>query len=402
MAIYARRSGTIETAGLLTNVVVDAPPQDGWLLVWNDAHQAFVLQPPPNGLNYVNSTVTFGGANVHTIDAGITGNTLHFKQIVAGSGIAITSNAESLTINTNLAADRLSVSDNYRIVIDNDANSSDAKFEIWTITSTPGYPLAINIIPPTNPITVQYLYSANESSKGIFKTINGYNFVAAGFAAGMMINVEHAGDQTGQWVIEDVFNRTVGSDVESVIQLTVPFTGAYGFNLGGPKTNTKITTVDLVVPPADPMLPNPYSPTLPYKLQSFSLDFGPAGLNFTPGLIVTITGSKDGIIDGNYTVQEATPKGPTAFDYSTLLFTPNFPLAMTGFVLDANPISPQLTIAAQLQETPTGFYVKEDGSLRTKAAYIDNQPLTPDSATRKDYVDANSVSLAKAYFMSFF
>lgn len=402
MAIYARRSGSQDVAGLLNNVICDCDPLDGYLLVWKEDTQAFVVSPPPSSLNVVNNTQTYGGNNAVTVDAGITHNTLNFKELISGSGIFLTQDSESITISSDITAERLSVPESYRITIDNNGDSTDAKFEVWTALSTPGSPVVISIIPPQLPQIVQYIYSGNDGGFGYFETINGFDFVADGFSGGQFMFVNNAGDQTGEWFINDVYNTTIGADFFSRIELTEQFTGAFGFNMGGPKLDVEFVTAELNIPDPDASLPSPYNPLLPYKLEAYSIDFGPSGYNFQPGMIIEIAGSENGYLDGNYTIEQVVAKGPGQADYSTLIFSPNTPLPAYGIVRDENKFSPQLSLTVRTYEASTGFYVRKDGTVRAKEVFISNPPTQPDSAVTKNYVDSVSTHKVSAYFMSFF
>lgn len=402
MAIYARRSGSQNVAGLLSNVICDCSPLDGYLLIWNEKVQAFVVSAPPTTLSPINSAKTLGGSNVYTINAGVSSNTLNFKQIIGGSGIFLNQTSDSLIISSDIAADRLSVPENYRITIDNDGDSGDAKFEIWTALNAPGSPTVIPIIPPQLPQIVQNVFTGNDAPFGYFETVNGFDFLADGFAGGQFMFVNNAGAQSGEWFINDVFNTTVGPDVFSRIELTNQFTGPAGLNMGGPKLDVEFVVAELYIPEPDPLLPAPYNPNIPYKLQSYSIDFGPLGYGLNPGMIIEISGSLNGYVDGNYTIEQVIPRGPGQADYSTLIFSPNTPLPTYGIVKDENNFSPQLTLTIRTYEASTGFYVKKDGTVRSKEVFLTNPPSGPDSAVRKDYVDSVSTHKVNAYFMSFF
>lgn len=401
MAIYARLAGSRDVAGLLNSVVCNCDPLNGYLLIWNEDVQAFVVSPPPSSLNAVNNTNTYGGTHTITVNAGISNNTLNFKNLVAGSGIFLSQTNQSVLISSNITAERLSVPENYRITIDNDGNSGDAKFEVWTALSSPGSPTIIQIIPPQLPQTVQYVYSGNDTT-GYFQTVNGFDFVADGFTDGQFIFVNNAGDQTGEWFIDNVYNTTVGPNFYSRIQLTELFTGSYGFNMGGPKLDVEFVTAELNIPAPDSGLLAPYNPLLPYKLEAYSIDFGPFGYGLTTGMIIQISGSKNGYLDGSYTVETVIPRGPGVTDYSTLIFSPNTPLPAYGIVKDNDLFSPELTLTIQTYEADTGFYVKKDGTVRGKEFFISLPPSQPDSAVSKHYVDTVSTHKVNAYFMSFF
>lgn len=406
MAIFARRSGSINLQGLLEQIRVDSVPNDGDILVWHEESQSFIIARPEK-ISGITEVDTFGGANVHTVQGKVVVDKLWFKEIKEGSGITITSDDQSLTITNSLSADTLSVAGSYELTIDNDADTTDARFEVFTAAVSVASPKFIDFLPTVNPLTVQNVFTENVSGQGVFKTVNGFSFTGAGFSPGQFLLVENAGDQSGRWTIDEVSTVVEGGDTISRIVLVQEFTGTAALNLGGPKIDVKFTQLDLNVPPPDVSLPSPYDPLKLYKMESVTHDFGPSGQNLLPGMIVHVSGSKDGIVDGAYVVASVVSKGPNPEDYSQVLFKPNSPIPAEGEgpVIPADTISPELRFSIEFFEGSTGFWVREDGLTHAPRFKADDTPTDSDDLTTKQYVDDNvsnaRIKAAELYFIAF-
>lgn len=375
MAIFASKSGSVSLSGLLSNVVTAGAPNDGDLLIWSDALQAFEVTASSDTSVAVTNITTFGGANVYTLAGQVAGGTLTFKEVRAGTGIALSQTSEILTITNDQPADMLSVTGNYRITIDNDNTTSDARFDVYTSKSSVSNPTTITFTPTVSPpLTVNDIYSGIATNRGYFETQDGTDLVSAGFAAGQFLEVENGGSQTGSWQILSVTTSGSGP-VISRITLVENFTGSYANNLGGPKQSVKFTQVEI----------NATSTT---SIRAVTDDFGVAGHDLSADMNIVLSGSKDGTFDGTYVVESVTSKGAGDFDYSTITFTAGNPLPSTGHIIPDNETVPALQFDIQVYEESTGFYVVEDGTMHAVSASVDNAPTADAHLTRKDYVDA--------------
>jgi hypothetical protein len=388
MAIYAQRSGSINLAGVLDTVLVQEPVLDGAILVWHEDSQSFVLKSPSTLVMPIRTVSTFNGENVHTVNGGVSGENLHFKEIKAGSGVSIQSNATELLISSNLSANTLSVAGSYKVTIDNDAQDPNATFEVYTAGSPLSSPKYIDFSPVVLPVTIPYLYTENESSRGAFKTINGFDFISAGFLPGQIIKVTGSVNQDNYWEIYNVETYTSGADVISKITLVEMFEGEYALNLGGPTPNVEIVQLDLFVSIPAYTLPYPYDNSKYYQLSSVSVDFGPSGYNLMPGMIVRIANSLNSTFDGTYTVDSITAKGPGPFDYSSVLFKDTSPLPEYTVVEPRDPLNPDLRFIVEHFEASTGFSVNKTGEVNATNVKVASAPQNSDDLTNKSYVDS--------------
>lgn len=404
MAIYATPTlliGNTGTSGFSFNLPENIP--NGALLQWDSNLQAFVASNP-NIAGGITGASNIGGIGVYS---GKNGTVLNFKEISSGPGINIIDTPTKIIIQADFSAEKLSVPGSYKIVIDNDnSTEEDAKFEIWTSASALENPIVVN--PNTlNPIVVDNLYTGNENGKGYFKTINGLDFFGVGLLPGMWIKVIGASNQDGQWKIEDILLESINGDLVSTIILTEPFSGNAGYNLGGPKPpGTVIIHSDLYIPSPDITSTDPFDPTKKYKLESFSLDFGPDGLNIVPGMILelrnTIEDLDNNIVsnDGNYTVHSVIPKSEDPLIGSSIIVSPgNSFSGETGMQLEEDPFEPKISLYFKNYEISTGFYITEKGNLYANHgsfssltigddSFGSSTPLNNNDLVRKDYVDS--------------
>ena len=379
---------------------------EGSTLIWDPDMRRFIPYTLP--ATAITNIVNVGPGDVSLIrDTTITPSNkiVNVRELKAGTGITLTMPTNDyILISGNYRADQLSVPGNYRITIDNDGNEPNSKFEIFTASQPLVVPIAYTPTPVT-PITVTGLMTASVGGHGQFISKNGVDFFGLGVRPGQYIKVTGTNEQDGQWQVLDVTLTVVGADTFSTIILVQNFTGAAGFDLGGPQPTTTFEFADLYVPIADPSLPAPYNPTGLYKLQSVSLDFGPLGLNLLPGMILKIREAQSlnpgtTAYDGNYTIASVTPRGTMPGGLSTLLFTSGSPIpGQPGMVFEPDPNNPSITLYVDATEEPTGFSVTKTGDiiatkgLFTRSVYSGNSgfgdiiPVANNELTRKDYVD---------------
>jgi len=405
MAIFSQRSGSVNLQGLLNQVRVDTVPNNGDILVWHEASQSFTVRTPEK-ISGISNVQSHGAANSHSIVDAIVVDTLYTKEIKEGTGVAIESDNESITIHNSLSANQLSVPDSYEITIDNDASSTNARFEIMTAAVSIASPKYIDFLPTVNPVTVQNVYTDNQVGKGVIRTINGFSFTSAGFLPGQGLLLRNAGAQSGEYRIEDVTTVTAGTDVISTIILTTEFTGDQALDLGGPKIDVEFIQLDFEVLPATASLPAPYDPLLTYTVASVLHDFGPAGHNLLQGMIVHLSGSANGEVDGAYVVDSVVPKGAGPLDLSKVVFKHTTPLPASGHIVPDDIYAPQLRFSVEKFEGTTGFWVQEDGLTHAPQIKVDSVPVDPDDVATKEYVDQNiqraQTRQSELYFAAFF
>jgi len=356
MAIFARRVGSLDLAGILKSVHCDSPPVDGDLLVWDDDVAAFVVKTPNTSPSGVTDTATFGGANAHTVDAGIAFNVHNFKEIVPGAGIELVSTPTSLTISSNLAADTLSVSGDYVITIDNDADDSNAKFEIRTVIASGASPLVATSTTPVNQIIFNNAFTGQVGGFGFIETTT-QDFDALGYEPGMFVTLAQAGPQVGNFVIGSITNV---AGVSRII-FTVPYTGSAAIGLGGPYNNITLSSA-------------PLKTNSSTELESYDTDFDAAG--FASGQVMRIVDSD--VLDGIYEI--ASVAG------NIIEVSPGTPFPIIGYVRVDSPAL-QITTTVEEYETGTGFVVHKDGVVEATQVTLAQEPTIDSDAATKKYVD---------------
>jgi len=417
MTIFAQQSA-IRFSSQPIDLSIAGPIPDASILVFDATKGAFVIKDGASGQPYITGATNLGATNAIGVFSNKNVNLLEFKELIAGNGVNITDSSSSLTFTVNNEAGILSVPEDYTITIDNDNSGTTAKFEVLTAVSTGGSPI---IVTPTVvvPVTATTLTTGNDITlnKGFYRTTNGIDFIANGFLAGMYIDVLGTDEQDGQFQIDSIVNTVVGTDNLSTIFITTLFTGTAAFDLGGPQPSTVFTQHDLFVPDPDPALPPPYLPASTYKISSFSLDFGPSGLNFVQGMILKITGTEGAAWDGNFTINSVTAKGTGPFDLSVILFEPTSPvIGPLGIIKDPTPTMPSIVLTIADFTTSTGFFVLKDGSITATTGSFLGQatmgtstkdsliPVNNNDLVRKDFIDSLAITGSKAvrYFFSFF
>lgn len=377
MAIYGKRLGTNNIAGLLSNVAVNPNAQTGDLLIWHDDLQQFVLETPKQ--SNISSTSTYGGLGVNTVNGGIVNGDLRFKEIVAGSNILIDQTTSALQISA-VTTNALSVDGDMRLTIDNDNNNPQARLELYSAFSTVDNPVTIDYSPAATIINA-VIYTGNHGTRGYFESKNAIDFVASGFVTGMWLNVEGLEYQSGDYEIDEVITWTDGTDTYSRIYTTVKFVGPAGYGLGGPYPNVQLLALTL------------YSDKTTNSLKTTT---GMFDQMFESGMILNIDNSE--FIDGTYTIDSVTP--------NEIVFVSTTQIPRTGTVIAPSLSSPNVTIDVQYFESSTGVWFDKQGVGHVNTLEIENAPTADNHATNKEYVDEyvkeNSSSISQSYFMSFF
>lgn len=375
MAIFARRAGSLDLAGILKSVHCDSPPIDGDLLVWDDSVAAFVVKTPNTSPSGVTDTATYGGANAHTVDAGIAFNVHNFKEIVPGAGIDIVSTPTSLTISSNLAADTLSVAGDYVITIDNDADDPNAKFEIRTVIATGSSPLTAISTTPANQIIFNSAFTGQVGGFGFIETST-QDFVALGYEPGMFVTLSQAGPQVGNFIIGSITNI---AGVSRII-FTVPYTGSAAIGLGGPYNNVTLSS-------------SPIKTNSSTELESYDTDFDVAG--FATGQVMRIVDSD--VLDGIYEIVSVAG--------NIIEVSPGTPFPVIGYA-KVDSLALQITFTVEEYETGTGFVVYKDGVVEATQITLAQEPIVDSDAATKKYVDDtlafSQSALSEKYFFAFF
>jgi hypothetical protein len=406
MPIFAERTGR---ANSLANISVKLEQYipDNSTLVYDAEQKCFILKSSDESYPNITGAINNGAYNSHGVYSKKDGSILEFKEIIAGSGIHITSDEEKLVIRANVTTDRLSVPGSYRITIDNDNNTyEDAKFEIFTARSTTDNPV---IISPSSllPLIVNKLYTGNENGRGYFRSIDDIDFEHYQLKSGMWILVEGTTSQDYFWQIDEIVNSSpingISNNFYSTIYIKTEFINEYAFNLGGPQYPTIIKQADLCIMEPDPFVNIPFDSGKKYVLQSYSQDFGPNGLDLRPGMIFSLRGTQADLNDtisndGNYTIYKV--KSKTDTELSSITVTANNPFpGRSGPLIEPDPYVPSITIAIREAEVSTGFEVDERGIVKASelistgmikmGSLTQNtcQPIENNDLVRKDYVD---------------
>ena len=383
MTIFASNINSSQTQIIIQNTI-----QDNQVLIYSSTLGGFTNM----NIGELGSVEgeTLGNSQSITVYSGKVGNKLQFKRFEAGPGIVLEQDEERILVNANIPGELLSVPGSFNIVIDNDNDTPDAKFEIFTSTNLT--PTEFEVVPTVvPPIISTSIYTGNESGNGYIRSVNDADFIAAGFEAGMAIYLSGTTDQDGLWEIKSVTNSTVGPNFISEILLEQEFIDEYGINLGGPKPATSIEQIATWLPDTWSIPPEYTDLTRLYGIKIYGVDFGPDGYNVLPGMQVTISGSTSQDIDGTYIIGQVFPKGGNPKDWSALLFTPSSPFpegTIAGPVFDNNPFSPNITLTFKDYVETTGFAVNKDGNVQAHKYFaLDNDINENHQLTTKEYVD---------------
>jgi hypothetical protein len=274
-----------------------------------------------------------------------------------------------------LSADTLSVAGNYTITIDNDADDSNAKFEIRTVIAAGGSPLTATSPTPANQIIFNNAFTANSGGFGFIET-NTVDFDALGFAPGMFVTLAQFGPQVGNYIISTITN-TVGV---SRITFTEPYVGSVALGLGGPFNAVTLTSAPIKINSAT-------------ELESFNTDFGASG--FAAGQVMRVIDSD--LIDGIYEIVSVAG--------NVVEVSAGTPFPVIDYVRVQSPAL-EITFTVEEFETGTGFAVNKTGIVDATQVTLANEPAVDTDAATKKYVDDTLAfaqsAMAEKYFLSFF
>lgn len=383
MAIFATNNFTNNPPFILKN------PSDGDTLIYDEKLKIFTNKKI-NIDNYdvVVSAKNLPGTNSKSIFKEKTSNgILVFKNLQAGPGISITENSNNLIITAINSADVVISEDDYTIVIDADGNNTNSKFILKTVVPSSSITININVLPP---ITVNDLFTGNTLTNGYIES-SSVNFFNYGFEKNMLISLEGSPDQDGIYLIDNV----IVSGLKSKIYIYGKFDGTSGFNLGGPKYPTTIKQASIWVPDNDGDLGLNYDNSLLYSIQAWGINFGLGGYNLQEDMMITITGTENGIIDGTYRIKKVFVSGnDPILEWSSLIFHESTPLPANitpGAIFDKNLINNEIKLKVELFVKDTGFSVNKQGVVNATSVIVSSPTVLPNELARKDYVDNNIV-----------
>lgn len=368
-------------------VAFEHPVKSGQILVFDADIGAFVNVDPSVAGTAVTDAVNLGGANTFGVFAQKSGsNLLEFRSLAAGPGITVTDNGSVLTITASGTATTTASLDDYVIIVDADGDNAAAVFEIHR-----GLSAAVSsFVPPVLPgQTVPDVFIDNDpiSGRGYIRTVNGFDFVTAGYTDQMILVLGGTLVEDGERFVDQVETAVVGTDVWSTIWFTTQWPN---INLGGPRPSITIEQTAIRIQSNAPPPSGSHDPARYYEIAVWGADFSSGGLNWQPGEIVQISGT--GSIDGVYTIWGViapNPSNPHPDKWSGLIFDPSSPLPVgvaEGSIVDPSPPGIQISRIAGAQ--PTGFSVATDGTVTaTRVTVSSATPTAPDELTRKDYVD---------------
>ncbi|MFA5490844.1 MAG: hypothetical protein WC284_16815 [Candidimonas sp.] len=339
---------------------------NGSILVYDGNEKVFVDKLPDGSSGGINGGRNKGGNNVPKIYAGRDGNTMEFRSIQAGSGIVIDETSDLLVISSDVNAGSLSVAGSYRIVIDNNDDEPEAKFEIYTVRSYGESAIVLN--QPTLIQTILDSYTTNGIyDRGEIQIHNG-DFYNLGYRPGMWISFIDGGNQSGFWQIEQVVKTMQNGIVISSLVLTELFSGEYALNLGGPKPNSQLIVHDWVV--------------RNNVIYSHSIDFYQLGIR--DGMRLTLT---NGNKNGQYVIESVSERVDD-FTQSAMILSQTTPI-------DDGFISYDTTMSIDPFETSTGFYVSKNGHVSANSMSIGSNQV----ATISD-IQAYGPSMALMYYFA--
>ncbi|MEM4260722.1 MAG: hypothetical protein QXG00_05790 [Candidatus Woesearchaeota archaeon] len=380
MAIFATKNFSSNPPFILDS------PEEGDLLIYDEKNKVFINKKINyNNYNFVSSAKNIQGPNSKNIFKEKTHDgTLIFKGLQAGPGISIQENTNNLIITAINSADVIISEDDYTIIIDADGNNSSASFFLKTVVPASTITIPINVLPP---LTVYDLYTGNTTTNGYIES-SSVNFFSYGFQKNMLISLEGSPDQDGIYLIDNV---TVSGSI-SKITFVGQFSGPASFNLGGPKLPTTIKQASLWIPDNDGSLGSGYDNSLLYSVQAWGVNFGVGGYNLEEDMIINITGTENGIIDGTYRIKKVFVSGNNPIlQWSSIIFHESTPLPVglvPGVIFDNNLIANELVFTVDTHVKNTGFSVNKEGIVNATSVIVSAPTTLNNQLARKDYVDA--------------
>lgn len=402
MPIYAK------PADLTSNItLISQPIENGQSLVFDSSRGFFINKKITVDLTgAVTSAKTVGGENALSVlkqktDAGV----LEFYNLYAGAGINLNlDNNNNIIFSLNNQEVAVSVIDDYTIVIDNDGNNSNATFNIKTVSNLSNQEIPITII---YPISANNLLTGNETGRGYIRSIGNINFVSSGLQDNMIVSLVGTPDQDGIFIIDEVETIVVSGMQISTVYFGEEFDDELLININEIKNPTLITQGSVWAPDNNQQYGIGYPSDRLFSLQFWGVNLGPQGYDLLPGMIITIIGSEDGMIDGTYEIAQVFTTGPhPAVLWSGLIFAPSTPLPAgltPGIIFDNNVCNNQLKIIVNQFVKPTGFSVNTFGEVSATRYFSATHPTINTELANKQYVDetiSSAVSVIQSIQLS--
>ncbi len=381
MAIFA--SPYTELPVILENL------SDGHVLVFDENKGIFINKYIlPQNLNFITSARNLVSNNSFNIFKGVDSErNLLFRTIIPGYGIGIQETNDNLIISVNSSNSVFSSTEDLELIINSEGLNPGSKLSLNKVVPVSSIIKNINVLAP---VTINDLYTGINSSGKSFIKSSSFQFHLYGFVSDMLISIENSPDQDGIYLIESVIANSSGS--------TIIFKNSYQgqalLNLGGPKYPTTIKQASVWIPDNDGSLGPNYSNDLLYSVQFWNLDLS----DLIPGMIIQISGSENGIIDGNYRIEQIFVSGTnTIINWPGIIFHPSTPLPESitqGVVFDEDLYNNKLKLILQYSVVPTGFFVSDDGFVYGNKFIVVSgySPLSNNELTNKEYVDNKIVN----------
>lgn len=402
MPIYAK------PADITSNITyISQPIENGQSLVFDSSTGFFINKKITVDLTgALTSARSIGGENALSVlkqktDDGV----LEFYNLYAGAGINLTlDNNNNIVFSLNNQEVAVSVIDDYTIVIDNDGNNVDAVFNIKTASNLTNQEIPITI---TYPVSANNLLTGNELGRGYIRSIDNINFTTISLVSSMIVSLVGTPDQDGIFIIDEVETTVVSGSQISTIYFGEEFDDELLINLNEIKSPTLITQGSIWVPDNNQQYGSGYPNDRLFSLQFWGVNLGPGGYDLQPGMIITVLGSEDGLVDGTYEISRVYSNGPDpAVIWSGLIFAPTTPLPIgltPGIIFDNDVCNNQLKIIINQFIRPTGFTVNTLGEVSATRYFTATQPLLNNELTNKQYVDetiASAVSVIQNIALS--
>ncbi len=314
---------------------------------------------------------------------------LIFKSLLEGHGINITDTGDELIISTTNSAGFFTSSDDFTIVINDIGNNNNSKLILKTGSYLSAITIPVNVLAP---VVINDLYTGNTSANGFIKS-SSFNFLSYGFQSDMIISLEGSIDQDGIYIIDSVVSHSSGS----TIFFKDKFTGIAAFNLGGPKFPTTIKQASIWVPDNDGSLGPEYDNSKLYSVQFWNINIGVSGYNLQEDMIIKISGTENGIIDGYYRIKKVFVSGNNPIlNWPAIVFHHTTPLPedlTPGVIFDNNLFSNEIELEIHSFIKNTGFHVDTEGNINATRVFVSSiNTLNPNELTSKFYVD-NKIDL---------
>jgi hypothetical protein len=357
---------------------------DGQTLVYDEENGVFVNKYIlPQNLNFITSAKNLISNNSYKIFKEVNGNReLLFRTLLPGYGIGIQETNDNLIISVNSSNSVFSSTSDLELIINSEGLHPGSHLNLFKAIPVSSIVKNINVLAP---VTINDLYTGISVSGKSFIKSSSFQFHMYGFTSDMLISLENSPDQDGIYLIDSIVSHSSGTTVF----FKNSYQGAALFNLGGPKYPTTIKQASAWIPDNDGDLGPNYSNDLLYSVQFWNLDV--SGL--IPGMIITITGSENNLLDGNYRIEKIFISGMNdVLNWPGIIFHPSTPLPPSitqGVVFDEDLFNNKLKLISQYSIVPTGFKVSDDGVIYGNrfVSVSGYNPISGNDLTNKYYVD---------------